>query len=94
MVKFKKPVKKGKMRIQMTRGCVCDALTIDGKDEYELTDEERQKILDCVYKNLKPEHLNEVLQKLIELFGEYVSDDEPCECCGDYVEQYTWDLEK
>ena len=44
------------MKIQMTRGCIANSLTVDGKEEINL------------------------------------SDDEPCETCGDYVETYTWEI--
>lgn len=91
-IEFKPETKNGVMRLQLQRGCICGALTVDGKQEIDLTDEERQAVLDKIHETLKPDDLNYVLQALITEFGEYVSDDEPCECCGDYVEQYTWDL--
>ena len=73
------------MKILLTRGCIAGSLTIDGKEEIHLTDDERQKVLRHIFNHLKPEDLNYVLQDLVETFGEYESDDEPCETCGDYV---------
>ena len=43
-------------------------------------------------KETKPQDLNNILQDLIEMFGEYECDDEPCETCGDYVETHTWEI--
>ena len=80
------------MKIQLTRGCIAGSLTIDGKEEIHLTDEQRQEVLQHIINHLKPEDLNYVLQDLAETFGEYESDDEPCETCGDYVETYTWEI--
>ena len=80
------------MKIQLTRGCTAGSLTIDGKEEIHLSDDERQKVLRHIFNHLKPEDLNYVLQDLVETFGEYESDDEPCETCGDYVETYTWEI--
>lgn len=80
------------MKILLTRGCIAGSLTIDGKEEIHLTDDERQKVLRHIFNHLKPEDLNYVLQDLVETFGEYESDDEPCETCGDYVETYTWEI--
>lgn len=76
----------------MTRGCIADSLTIDGKEEIHLTDDERQEVLRHIFNHLKPEDLNYVLQDLVETFGEYESDDKPCETCGYYIETYTWEI--
>ena len=80
------------MIIRMVRGCICDSLSVDGKEEIDLTDEERQVVLNNIFEYIKPEHLNNALQELVQLFGEYECDDEPCETCGDYVETYTWEI--
>ena len=80
------------MTIRMVRGCIHDSLRVDGKDEIDLTDEERQVVLKKIFEYIKPEHFNNVLQELVQIFGEYECDDEPCGTCGDYVETYTWEL--
>ena len=80
------------MKIQMTRGCIANSLTVDGEEEINLSDNERQEVLRHIFEHLKAQDLNYVLQDLIETFGEYESDDEPCETCGDYVETYTWEI--
>lgn len=81
------------MKYELVRGCICDSLTVDGKSEVDMTDEERQAVIDNIYKRLKPKDLNYLLQWYIVQFGEYISDDEPCECCGDYVEEWTLETE-
>lgn len=75
----------------MVRGCICDALTIDGKSEVLLTDEERKEVLDKLCSTLEPDCLNYFLQWYMELFGEYECNEKPCECCGDTIE--TWKIE-
>ena len=80
------------MIIQMTRGCIANSLTVDGKEEIDLSDNERQEVLRHIFDHLKAPDLNYVLQDLVETFEEYESDDEPCETCGDYVETYTWEV--
>ena len=42
------------MKIQLTRGCIAGSLTIDGKEEIHLTDEERQDVLRHIFNHLKP----------------------------------------
>jgi len=37
------------MEIKMTRGCIADSLTIDGKEEIDLTDDERQEVFLCIF---------------------------------------------
>ena len=48
------------------------------------------KIHDWMLNN--PDQFNYVLQALIPMFGEYECDDHPCECCGDIVQTYTWEI--
>lgn len=72
----------------MTRGCICDSLTVDDVEEINLDNDRRKEVIKKIFDNMKPEDLNYLLQWYIEEFGEYESDDEPCECCGDYVERY------
>ena len=57
-----------------------------------MPDEERQEVLKKIFEHLNPQDLNNMVQDLIEMFGEYECDDEPCETCGDYVETYTWEI--
>jgi hypothetical protein len=76
----------------MVRGCIHDSLRVDGKEEIDLTDEERQVVLKNIFEYIKPKDLNNVLQEFVQIFGEYECDDEPCETCGDYVETYTWEI--
>ena len=80
------------MILRMVRGCIHDSLSVDGKEEIKLTDEERLVVLRKIFEHFKPEDLNYVLQDLVQTFGEYECNDEPCETCGDYVETYTWKI--
>jgi len=59
------------MKIQMTRGCIANSLTVDGKEEINLSDNERLEVLRHIFENLKAQDLNFVLQDLVETFGEY-----------------------
>ena len=69
---------------------MADSLTVDGKDGMDLTDGERKTVLKRIFEHLEPKDLNEVMQVLIERFGDCETDDQPCETCGDYVDTYTW----
>lgn len=80
------------MTIKMVRGCICDSLSVDGKEEIDMTDEERRVVLKMIFEHFRPQDLNYVLQDLVETFGNYKCDNEPCETCGDYVETYTWEI--
>lgn len=80
------------MKLELVRGCVAGSLNVDGVEEVDMTDEQRQAVLDAIFKHLGPADLNYVLQDLIETFGEYEFDPHPCECCGDCVETYTWEI--
>lgn len=83
------------MEIEFTRGCVCGSICIDGKEERNLTDKEREKVKKriCEWICREDEPLSTVLMLFAEHFhDEYKCDDEPCECCGDYVETYKWSI--
>lgn len=84
------------MKIHNVSGCTKFSLNIDGKEEIDMTDEERMQVIDKIYEWMKrhPELLNNILQDLSSL-GEYnVISNEPCECCGDIVDEYVLDLDK
>jgi hypothetical protein len=62
----------------MVRGCIHNSLCVDGKQEINMTDEERQVVLKTIFEHLKAQDFNYVLQDLVETFGEYECDDRPC----------------
>ena len=84
------------MKLELTRGCICDSMTVDGVEEIDLTTEERRRTINKICKWLEENsdsQLNYVLQELIPMMAQdYEYDSEPCECCGDYVEHYTWTI--
>lgn len=80
------------MNIEYTRGCMAWSLTADGTEEVDMTDEQRtevkKKICEWI---MKYPDLNGLLRLLTkECYDKYECDNEPCECCGDYVETYKW----
>lgn len=83
------------MNLKMTCGCICDSLTIDGKEEIDLNDIERKEIINKVCEHLKkiePQHLNELLQVFLVKMGEYSCSGQVCECCGDFIETYKLEI--
>lgn len=84
------------MIIHNVRGCMMFSLNVDGKEEINMTHEERLKVIDGIYEWMKrnaDDQLNYILQGLTEMCGEYnVINDEPCECCGDIVDENILDL--
>jgi hypothetical protein len=58
------------MIIKMVRDCICGSLSIDGKEEINMTDEESLVVLKTIFEHLKAQDLNYVLQDLVETFGE------------------------
>ena len=82
------------MKLQYITGCIAEALNVDGKPEIKLTDEERLKVIDQIHLWFRkhPEYLNELIQYLTTYFGDLDGSEEPCECCGDFIDEYTLDL--
>lgn len=87
------------MKIEIVEGCIGDSFEIDGKNILDCTLEELKDALDKVTKyalsiadESKMYALQEAIRTLTEDFGEYESPDEPCECCGDFIETYTLEI--
>ena len=80
-----------KNKYEYVTGCVCDSLTINGKETINMKPGELKshicKILDIV-NDLGT--LQSILINLIEFTGDCKIDG-PCEECGDYI--YTYNLE-
>lgn len=41
------------MKIEYTTGCICDAILIDGENEYDLTSEQRIDVISHIYKYIE-----------------------------------------
>lgn len=80
------------MKLQMTRGCICDSLTVDGKPEIELSELEKRHCKNLIFSYLGLMDLNYLLQLVLENFGEYSATDKPCECCGDIIENFELEI--
>ena len=80
------------MKLEMTRGCICSSLTVDGVEEIDLNDSYRKYVIRKICESMDPSRLNLMLQWYLSTFGEYECDDEPCECCGDYVEHFEMEI--
>ena len=84
------------MTIRNVRGCTAFSLNVDGKEEINMTDDERLEVIDKIHEWMRrrPDYLNYVLQGLTEKCGDYdIVDSTPCETCGDIVDEYVLDLD-
>lgn len=85
------------MKLQMISGCIADSLTANGKEEVDMTTDERLLVTHSIMNWLlsHPEEndrfLNFLMQDFIGEFGDFSSTDKPCECCGDTI--CTWDID-
>lgn len=81
--------------MELTRGCMANSLTVDGTEEIYLSEDKRLEVKKQIGKwILKSDiSLNNLLVLLLEHFhDEYDCSDEPCECCGDFIETYKLDI--
>ena len=82
------------MKLEYVSGCICDSLSINGKEEIDLTDEQRKQVIEKIgvfISKASPDKLNYMLQYLVPEFGEF-EDLGHCECCGDWITKYTLEL--
>ena len=70
------------MDLKMVSGCICDSLTIDGKEEIDLNDEEREEVFSYILSNIEiPESkFSDFLEWCLVTFGEFTLD-------GDYKDK-------
>lgn len=82
------------MKLEMTRGCITDWLGVDGMLEVEMDSQTREIVYKRIFDFLKTQSngLNQLLQFVLETYGDYDYDDEPCETCGDTVENWVLEL--
>ena len=72
------------MKIEYTDGCICTSLTVDGKETAYMTPEEIKVSIRAMLDR-------ETDVSLIEHLGEY-KDLGHCECCGDWISNYTLEI--
>ena len=86
------------MRLKKVTGCIADSLTAEFEgievEEIDMTPDQRMEVIEKIADWLKknPDQLNYVMQDLIETFGDYEVSEEACECCGDHVWTWTWNI--
>lgn len=90
------------MKLKIIKGCVCDRFTVDGKDIDSLNEKELKDILKAAVTKITTTkyedentvyYLQNILYEIVSRFyDEYESDDEPCECCGDFVETFKMEV--
>lgn len=84
------------MIIHNVKGCMAFSLNVDGIEEIDMTHEQRLEVIEHIYEWMKrtaDSNLNYILQGLTEKCGDYnVISDEPCECCGDIVDEEVLDI--
>ena len=87
------------MKIEATNGCTAFSFEIDGKSINELTADELKdaltKATSYVVRKADDECVSDLqiaIRNLVELFGDCECDGIPCECCGDFVETYTMEI--
>lgn len=87
---------KTKYKFVETTGCTAFDFSANGNSLSELTDEERNKILDYLLLKIK-EGVQEqaiLLENVVQLFqyDDYEHDPNICEQCGDTVSTTTWNI--
>lgn len=82
------------MKLELTQGCIAGWLGADGIAEHEMDEQMREKVFEKIFAFLKTQQngLNHLMQLVLEIYGDYESDGEPCECCGDTVDTWTLTL--
>lgn len=79
------------IKLEYSRGCMANSLSLNGIEEIDLTDDERKQVIHKIFAWYRkhPKELNNLLQYFIESnYNDYQCSEKPCECCGDIIETY------
>lgn len=84
------------MKIGKVSGCIHSCYTIDDKIIDSLNDKDiinaRKNIIKFIQNNNDVITIEDLLNFVLDLCGDYEYDEKPCECCGDIVEYYKLDI--
>lgn len=79
------------MKLQYVTGCICDSLSVDGKEFNEMSLEEQRELLHKLVDNADTGTLQQMFIEYMEHDAEwYISG--PCECCGDMITEYNIEI--
>lgn len=81
------------MKIIKTSGCTNFSTSVDGYNisHQEISDEVYNKLKDKLSEYIRSFNKQDIsffVENLVEWYGEYECEDEPCETCGDYFTKY------
>lgn len=82
------------MELEYAYGCLANSLSVNGIQEIDLTDAQRNVVIHKIFMWYKkhPEALNNLLQYFIETHCDDYDCTEPCEECGDSVTTYKMEI--
>lgn len=78
------------MNMIYSYGCIANELSVNGINEIDMTDSQRQNVIHKIFMWYKkhPENLNNLLQYFIETHYEDYELGNVCSCCGDCVSTF------
>lgn len=80
------------MKLEMTEGCVCWSYTVDDREFTNLSlNEKKELIKSLVDKTTDEAVLQGYFRNFLHTYGKHEGSDEPCDCCGDYIDTYTYE---
>lgn len=83
------------MKIELTEGCLCYGIYVDGENINDISDEKKQELMEKFLLFLKKKNDPETLvQNLLPIYHDDLQTDGPCEECGDFIDTYKLDLDK
>ena len=80
------------MKLELTEGCICYGLDVDGEPFNNLDHEKKIEVFDRIFEHLDEEYgLNTMLVDILQHYGEYKHIGH-CDECGDSVCSYTLEI--
>lgn len=77
------------MKINLSRGCYSENLTVDGDD---FKDCDQQRLRAKLLEFLKEHDLFDLTKLILDSYGSVESDAEPCEQCGNWGSETTLEI--
>ena len=79
------------MKLQYVTGCICDSLSVNGKEFNEMSLEEQREVLHKLVDSADGVTLQQMFIEYMENDAEWHMSG-PCECCGDIITEYNVEI--
>lgn len=81
------------MKLKYVDGCICTSLSVDDVESIDMNPEDFRKVIHQLVDKVEDfAVLQDLFTNCMESLGYYHCSEHACDCCGDYITTYTYEL--